>query len=259
MIMSSEPNSAKCLPDWARQCMDGWRDGSRRSPVPIADELPHRREAFYRLYSADDPDVKAMWAQASKGLKADERKYFIPRLILSTDAIVPDERLPVYKTAPVGESPKYRTREQRAAYKLAVQLQRFAVVTPPRCQAYQARFISVDIEKLIISFNIKPAERDDDERWRSLQIEYTTSSKRGWIQHRRASDKVRREVITTARRLADLPDAKRHQSWLRDLAAELESLPNFETEHSFEFGDAESLEYPSIQSSRDRPWTFRTR
>ena len=226
---------ARCLPDWARVFMDEWRTGSRRVPIGIDDNLPHRRDAFYRLYFADDRDVRALWRNLSRQVENGMPRGFIMDLILATDAIVTDEPLPVY-ARPALEPLTLRTRAQRHARKLAELLQLLAAVTPPRCRAARSRIMLAgsDIEYLVIYFNIGAVPRDYDLRWQrqELGISYTSDSERGWRQHRRASDKVRRRTIRTARILADILAETKHHGWLLQLATDLDQLPDMHDEHA---------------------------
>jgi len=225
---------AKCLPVWAREFLDEWRVGSRRLTVSIDDQMEHRRSAFYRLYSANDADVRAMWRHAENSVAPEWRNAFILDLILATDSIFPEEALPVYGSPPSAEH-RLRTREQRHARKLAKLLQLLRVVTPPRCKADKSRIneASCDVEYLIIFFDIGPVPRDYYLCWRmtELGVEYTMDSKRGWMQHRRASDLVRGKVVNAARTMAALPGATQHTEWLLTLADELEALPSMKAEH----------------------------
>lgn len=227
------PLPAKCLPDWALPFLDEWRSGSRLIPVTIDDEMDHRRAAFYRLYTANDVDVCAMWRHAGVCIAPEWRNAFLQTLIIATDAVIPDKPLPVYGS-PKKNPPRLRTREQRHARKLAELLQLLRVVTPPRCKANQSRILNVgsDIEALIIWFDIGQVPYNYDLRWSKteLGIEFTTDSKRGWMQHRRASDLVRAKTIKTARTLATLPGATKRASWLVLLADELATLPSMDIE-----------------------------
>lgn len=229
------PRPARCLPDWARAFLDEWRQGGRRRPVSIDDELEHRRAAFYRLYTADDADVRSMWKHTEASLNPEWRNAFLHDLILATDAVIPDEPLPAYES-PTYPPPRLRTREQRHARKLAELLQLLRAVTPPRCAAAQSRVenAGTDVEALIIWFDIGQVPRDYDLRGEmtELAIEFTTDSKRGWVQHRRASDVVRAKAVKAARTLVALPGAAQRATWLMKLADELAALPRMQDEHA---------------------------
>lgn len=228
------PTPSPGLPHWAREFFDGWRAQSGYF-VSIDEEMEHRREAFYRLYTADDADVRAMWKYVETSIDPEFRAGFLSRLVLATDEIIPDTPLPVYG-APDYAPPRLRTREQRRARKLAEQLRLLNTVTPPRCKAYNSRVnhAASDIELLIIWFDISQVPHNPDRRWQltELRIEYTRDSKRGWKQHRRASDILRQKVIKTARELAGLPGAKKRAAWLHTLAEDLAALPEMKDEHA---------------------------
>lgn len=235
------PKPATCLPPWARDVLDQWRDGRDFFSTPIDEEMAHRREAFYRLYTADDPAICEVWRYVDTSIARDERGAFLGDLILATDWICPDEPLPVYGAPiPFFDPPsRLRTREQRKARKLAELLQLLRIVTPPDCAARTSSAINTGthVESLIIYFNIGQVPAYYDQRWQltELRVEYTYDSKRGWMQHRRASDRVRHKAIKSARKLAELPGAAKHAPWLCGLADALEALPTMEVEHSSDF------------------------
>jgi len=224
---------SKILPGWAADVMEGWRNPPHPW-VSIDDDMDHRREAFYRLYQAAGPDVAAMWAGLEQRLATEDRADFIYRAILATDEIVANEPLPIYGVTD-HPRPTLRTSRQRLARKLAEQVQLLTACTPLRCIAdtvvrNQAGSI---VERLIIGFSIGQVPRDYDQRWRlsRLGIEYTTSSKRGWVQHRRASDLVRTKVVELARKLVAEEGGAADLRWLAAFADELASLPCLEKEH----------------------------
>lgn len=224
---------SKILPSWASDVLEGWRN--RQHPwVSIDDEMDHRREAFYRLYQAAGPDVSAMWVGLEQRLATEDRAAFIYSAILATDEIVANEPLPIYGVSD-HPGPALRTPRQRLARKLAEKVQLLTACTPLRCTAHavvhsQAGSI---VERLIIGFSIGQVPRDYDQRWRlaRLGIEYTTSSKRGWVQHRRASDMVRTKVIELVRALVAKEGGAADLAWLAAFADELADLPCLDKEH----------------------------
>lgn len=229
--------ASRILPAWALVTMNRWRQPP--SPwVSIDDDLEHRRVAFYRLYCADDPNVSAMWAELDESLACDERAAFIHTVILAADAIIKDEPLPVY-SLPSPPGPRLRTKTQRLARKFAEQVQLLRVCTPPRCEAKEtvSSWAGVMVESLVVYFNIGETYQDHDQRWRvaRLGIEYTTSSKRGWVQHRRASDVIRRKVIELGFSLIseiEISGAQLHfAEELKRFVSDLRRLPDFKTEH----------------------------
>lgn len=229
--------ASNCLPDWALSRMDWWRN----PPAPwvsIDEDLDHRREAFYRLYRADDFDAGAMWSELDEKLACDERAAFIHTVILATDEIVKNEPLKVY-SIPNLPVRRLRTRVQRLARKFAEQVQLLAVCTPPRCAAHPviSRNSGVMVEALIIYFHIGQVCQDHDQRWRltRLGVEYTTNSKRGWVQHRRASDVVRRKVIDVGRQLiTEIESSGEHLRFAGELSrfvSSMDQLPDIKAEH----------------------------
>lgn len=228
------------LPGWAQSIMDGWRNPP--SPwVSIDDDLDHRREAFYRLYLADDLNVRSMWVELDERLASDERGAFIHTIILATDENIKNEPLPVY-SLPSPPAPRLRTRVKRLARKFAEQLQLLRVCTPPRCAAKEIvnRQSSSIVEALVIYFDIGEVYQDYDQRWRltSLGIEYTTSSKRGWVQHRRASDTIRRKVIEVGHLLINEIKVTGQCFHFADelswFVSRMEQLPDLRSEHGDE-------------------------
>lgn len=177
-----------------------------------------------------------MWAILGQRLAAEDRAAFIHSAILATDEIVENEPLPIYGAS---HSPRstLRTRRQRLARKLAEQIQLLAACTPPRCLARDVVMSQAGsvVEWLVIVFGIGQVPRDYDLRWRlaRLGIEYTTSSKRGWVQHRRASDVVRHKVIELARTLlAEEGRGGKQLHWLAVFADALAALPSIDQEHA---------------------------
>lgn len=179
-----------------------------------------------------------MWNDLAQRLEVAERRAFLHAVILATDEIIADEPLPVYQV-PATPKPALRTRRQRLARRLAEQVQLLAACTPPRCTAARVieRRASVTVEQLIIAFGIGQVPQDYNQRWRlsRLNIEFTTSSKRGWVQHRRASDRVRAKVIDLARALLMENTKACPEDQINAVLVEfsdlLASLPDMDEEH----------------------------
>lgn len=220
------------LPPWALRYFERQRD--RFDDM----EMPHRREAFYRLLCSNDPDMRRMWAYVNRRAPADSESggAFLATLIYSMDdaddALV--EQVPRYPRPPDVPEKRLRDPAQRQARKLARLLREFGLVTPPRCEAFHAdvrKDCGSTIERLVIFYHFELAPRDVNEIWRRHGIEYTSSSKRGWIQSRRASDTVRARAIEAALKLAQV-GRPNDAAWLGELAEALQRLPDFEIEHA---------------------------
>lgn len=222
------------LPPWALAWFSEMRP---RFDDP--EEMPHRRDAFYRLFCSDDRNMRRMWERVDRHvLDPLERKAFLATLIFSTDSALDPEKRPRYSTPPSVPEKRLRDPAQRQARKLARLVRELGIVTPPRCEAFKAeevRFVGSTVERLVIYYRFEPAPVDVNEICRRYGIEYTGDSKRGWLQRRRASDAVRRRVIEAACKLAEI-GRPRDAGWLRQLAEGLQRLPDFKTEHA---GDPE--------------------
>lgn len=238
-LTTTQPMPAKIMPAWALEILERWRK-PRRPWVSIDDDLEHRKAAFYRLYETGDADAKAMWRELDARLQPDERSGFIHAAILGTDEICQDEPLPGYVVTQ-HEPPRLRTKTQRRARKLAELIQLWRACTPPRCAAYETKAsgkLGSIIELLVVAFHIGPVPLDYNLRWKTVRlgIEYTTDSKRGWMQHRRASDTVRAKLIETGRQLLALLADEQPGHWLSqnldELLQQLGNLPSMAEEHS---------------------------
>lgn len=176
--------------------------------------------------------MRQMWERADAFLNEFSRKEFIGTLIYSTDDAIPDEPIPLYPRSTKVKEQRLRSRTQTLARKLARQLRDLQNVTPGRCAAYKSRvmWLGSDIERLVICYQFDLESFNLNLTRRKFGIEYTSTSKRGWIQHRRASDVARAKATGTARKLAQISDKKNSQ-WLVALADGLDQLPLIEDEH----------------------------
>lgn len=224
--MRSKP--ASCLPNWALEYF-----GEARDQFDDDKEMPHRREAFYRLLCTDDHDMRQMWERADASCHNEfDRRTFIGTLIYSTDDTTPDEKRPCYTSPSKVKEQRLRSPTQTLARKLARQLRDLQNVTPQRCAANKSRAkrLGSDIELLVIRYHFDLEPLDLNLTLRKVGIEYTETSKRGWIQYRRASDRIRAQAIDSARKLAQISDEK-YSAWLVELADELDQLPSIKDEH----------------------------
>lgn len=250
------------LPDWARRYYFRFQDG-----FLDRDEMPHRKEAFLRLFRTDNQGMQDFWEQAKKlippptvcflvgQLRAAEKfvvtdedmeaEVLLGSLIYSTDDAIPKERVPRYSPPPhAGERLREPARVQ--ARKLAKLLREFFIVTPPRCTAWAAsrRNVGSTVERLVVAYGFDLDLDDLNDIYRRRNIEYTSDSKRGWVQRRRASDGVREKVIESARKLAEIGRPE-DVSWLAALADTMQALPAFGAEHTRQ---------PEILSQKACPW-----
>lgn len=239
------------LPDWALRYFERHRD---RFDDP--EEMPHRRDAFYRLLCADagDAGMRRLWERAARTMPAPAVCHFVPgkgaaqehitdvdmeaealicALIFATDETIHDTH-----ASPVWQSPEKDTRLRDPvrvlARKLARLLREWRLVTPPRCIAKASPVMGSlggMIERLVNAYGIELAPADLGEIYRRHGIEYTADSKRGWRQRRRASDAVRAKAIAAASKLSA---AGRQQDAgpLALLAYDLRLLPDLEAEHA---------------------------
>jgi len=238
------------LPSWALCYFERFRD---RFDDP--EEMPHRRAAFYRLLCAEKNNrgMRKMWEHVDRRMPQATRVYlepsesrpypvtnldleaeaFIGALIYSTDDALEDEPRPVYPLSPDAADARLRDPAQRLAPKLARLFRELRIVTPPRCAARSAPALQVisTVDRLVIGYRFDLAPDDVNEIYRRHGIEFTSDSKRGWLQRRRASDAVRCRVIEAARRLAEI-GRPQDAGWLAALADDLLRLPDYRTEHA---------------------------
>lgn len=219
------------LPDWARCYFERNRD---RFDDP--EEMPHRRAAFYRLLCSNDRGMRRMWEHVNGHVAEDwdDAASFLTTLIYSMDDALEDERRPLYSSLPAIPEKRLRDPAQRQAKKLARLVRELRIVTPPRCEACAAdalKYSGSTVERLVIFYHFELAPADVNEIYRRHGIEYTSDSKRGWLQRRRASDAVRSRVIEAACKLAEI-GRPRDAGWLWQIAEDLQRLPDFKTEHA---------------------------
>ena len=225
------------IPGWARAYFERHTTPSDRNVCLLSDpdELPHRREAFYRLLCTNNPDMRAMWKRADKVIHEDRHQGFIGSLILSTDgaigAITGDERIPPRSGPTPAKPERMRDPAKTLARKLARDLGMLSIVTPARCLAFKAvQRVGVDVERLIIYYRFQQAQVRISTECAKLGIEYTPTSKRGWVQCRRASDTMRAKVVKAARKLARIGHQK-NALWLTEIADTFAQLPSIDDEH----------------------------
>lgn len=218
------------LPEWALAWFNEMRP---RFDDP--EEMPRRRDAFYRLLCANDRGMRRMWEHVDRHVVDDlDRDAFLGVLIYSVDDAIEPERRPLYSSPPAMPEKRLRDPAQRLARKLARLLRELFIVTPPRCEALTAeavKYTGGTVERLVIFYHFELEPDDVNEIYRRHGIEYTSDSKRGWLQRRRASDTVRSRVIEAARKLASI-GRPRDAGWLSEIADDLQRLPDFETEHA---------------------------
>lgn len=215
------------LPKWA---LAYYQDSKKQFDDP--EEMPHRKKAFYCLLTDSSKDMCQMWKRADGFCSSDwDQASFIGTLIYSTDDTILPEK---YSYLPKPDSVKkqrLRDPKQTLARKLARQLRDLRAVTPSRCAADKSRVKSLlDVDQILYRYDIALEPFNPMLTLRKFGIEHTSTSKRGWIQHRRASDTIRAQVIDTARKLAQMSDEK-NSIWLVKLADELDLLPSMKNEH----------------------------
>ena len=242
---------APFLPDWARVFFDGRRttDPNRPQHVLIDDEMPHRREAFYRLFCTADAGMRDFWVYAANRLQEacqekrldvnKEQFVFLERLILATDNAIEPERYWFDPMPPREQQQRLRDPLQSLARKVACQVRELSTIQPHRRisgATLMNPWSGPLIEALVIYYDFGMPGADYYGRrgiFRKNDIEYTSSSKRGWIQHAQAADRLRPKVIANLRRLAEessraAPVRPRQEflDSLRDCADRLAALPN---------------------------------
>lgn len=236
------------LPDWALRYFERHRE---RFDDP--EELPHRRDAFYRLLCASDAGMRRMWERADQFIARPTVCHFVPGpdaavthitdtdmgaedfiggLIFAADETIPEASAKAARQSPE-RAPRLRDPICVQARKLARLLREWRLVTPPRCIAKESpamRSVGGMVEGLVHAYNLDIAPADLGEIYRRNGIEYTADSKRGWRQRRRASDAVRAKVIAAATKLAENGRPQDAAGLVR-LIYNLRLLPDMEAEH----------------------------
>lgn len=236
---------------WALRYFERHRD---RFEDP--EEMPHRRDAFYRLLCADanDLDMRRMWERAARFIAEPTVCHFIPGpdafndhvtdadmeaegfvcgLVYATDETIQDAAA---KPARQSRSQEARLRDpvRVLARKLARLLREWRLVTPPRCIAKDApvmQHAGSVIEGLVAAYDFDLASPDMSEIYRRNGIEYTADSKRGWVQRRRASDAVRAKVMSATLELLEICRPQDAGDLAR-LVYDLRLLPAMKAEHA---------------------------
>ncbi len=222
---------APCLPPWARSYYARWVDRY------AALELPHRVGAFQRLLCTDDAGMARVWGHLNAA-GTENRDLVIGTLILAMDEAIKPTPVPRYGRLPAPPRVRLAPRQTRAR-KLARLLRELSHVTPSRCHAARnnrAEF-GLELEALCTAYRIELDPLDLDRVRSRYCIEHKSDSKRGFVEHRRASDTARRKALAAARELlahdgAQMPDYCARL--LTRVVAELESWPDFEAEHTTE-------------------------
>ncbi len=243
------------LPDWALRYFEQHRD---RFDDP--EEMPHRRDAFYRLFCADanDLDMRRMWERAARFITAPTMCCFIPgphasenhvtdtdmeardflsRLIYATDHAVPGD--PIADKQIPASKPEARLREadRRLARKLARLLREWQIVTPFDSVAGMSldkgnmQHIGDVIDRLVTAYDFELEPPDLSEIHKRHGIEHTANSKRGWRARRRASDVVRHKIIRDALRLSEI-GRPQDSGDLAHLAYKLRDFPDMNNDRT---------------------------
>lgn len=231
------PSPAKSLPGWARD----YFDRNKEHFDYYTEKLPHRREAFYRLFCTENDGMRGMWRRADQIVIIDptakpipdDGSDFLSFLIYGMDIAFEDEPVRVYPAVARPESAGRLRPDQSAARKVAHLLRLLFHVTPPDCYARNRRWFGPDIEWLVIRYGIQIGSADFNAMNRVYKLSYTTDSKRGWVQHRRAHDQIRRKAIEAIHRLVKLSADPAHELTQRmsEIADELASWPDTDKEH----------------------------
>jgi hypothetical protein len=263
-MTGKHPRPSDSLPAWARAYFDRWRahfDEMEMVPTApdgtklwLAYHFPgdlepgetltptHRHDAFYRLFCADNDGLRRMWRRADKvividmaarPLPEDGRWFLGGALIYGTDTVIPDEK-PLRRPSVPKSSPQRLNPEQRAARKAAHLLQCLFHVTPPDCYAgSKNRWFGATVEWLVIRYGFELGPFDYNRLDRVYDLTYTTDSKRGWKQHRRAHDRIRHQVIAAIHRLLKMTCDPGNPliAECRQIADDLATWPDMETEH----------------------------
>jgi len=265
MRNTARPTPAKYLPIWARAYFDRWRDRfDNDEMVPVAPDgtklwwkchFPdvgldpgetlaptHRHDAFYRLLCTDNDDgMRRMWCRADKVIVIDMNKppssgehgyWFMGSIIYGTDAVLPDEK-PRYIPSPRRPPTQRLNPEQRAARKVAHLLQCLFHVTPRDCHARRHCYFGPTVEWLVVRYGFYLGPFDYNQLARVYELTCTSDSKRGWIQRRRAHDRIRHQTIAAIRRLLAMKYDPSHRlaAELRQIADDLVTWPDIEAEH----------------------------
>ncbi len=216
--MKAQRQPAPFLPVWARDFYNDWREPSRSGQVSIDDEtppdLPHRRTAFYALLGSDRVDMRVFWEHAEsiirrecerRGFPVDrELRWFLSRLILATDEKLEPERYR-FDRSPQPMLSRLRDPLQALARKTACQIRELALITPGRlisgtpCDHTNPGDL---VDALVSHYRLTMPAIDYYWLFRRHQIEFNMSSKRGWVQHAQAAEKLRPKLAANLRNLA---------------------------------------------------------
>lgn len=223
MSANDRRQPARCLPKWASAYFHEFADRYDR-------EMLHRKDAFYRLLCTDDAGMQSLWKRVDlAGFWQPEE--IIGDLIYSTDAAIENEE-PQRSLRPKPVKEPRLSPQQTKARKLMLLLRELILATPPMCEAEKRKArLYLDIESLCIAFDVTTPPVDVEATRRRLGIEFTAGSKRGIIQHRKASDTIREKALKAARALLATSCQKFVLERLRTLITDLESWRSFQEEH----------------------------
>jgi hypothetical protein len=246
--MNTKPSTY--LPPWALRYFERHRE---RFDDP--EELPHRRDAFYRLLCADarNPDMRSMWERATRYIQDPTVCHFVPRLehehVTDTDMDARDfisALIDAYATVaakseplrlPVSGKPQPEARLRDPvrvlARKVARLLREWQLVTPFNCTAGMGttmQKIDPVIDRLVDAYGLELATPDLGDIYRRNGIEYAVDTKKGFKQRRRASDAVRAKVINAAQSLIEIGEPQVLDR-LELMVYVMRLLPDMESEH----------------------------
>lgn len=249
--METSKSPAPFVPGWARDFYNDWRQPSRLGQVSIDDEtppdLPHRRAAFYALLCSDRSDMREFWGRAEclirkeceqRGFPAEcELRWFLGRLILATDEVCADERYVFDRSRPP-TLPRLRDPLQNLARKVACQIRELNLITPRRLISggpLASPNASELVDALANHFQLTLPPIDHYWVFSRHQIEFTMSSKRGWIQHMQATEKLRQRLSINLRQLASKTTPA--PAFMRELWHYAEILENAQTLDDLSFAE----------------------
>lgn len=234
--MSLVVSPAQGLPDWVVSIFEARQATYQEYLNPQISRLSHRGSAFFKLFSSASPDMLDIWERVPsyEPLVNPKPVFFVDCLSLATDAILPDQIIEADLSDPQKPARRLRSKDERLARKLAVLLRDLQELTPCHgidgIPTIHSAWFGAEIEALIIEFRIELPAKDLVSLHKRHKITFTPDSKRGYVQHRRASDVLRKEVLNVSRELL----AIKPEAWLQTLITELEAWPDFEAEQALQ-------------------------
>lgn len=248
------------LPSWALRYFERHRD---RFDDP--EQMPHRRDAFYRLLCASDAGMHRMWERSARFITEPTVCHFIPgpdaaenhvtdtdsesesficTLIFASDAAKQGEPLRLPANGKPQQETRLRDPVRVLARKVARLLREWQLITPLDCTAGMGttmQRIDPVIACLVKTYGIEPAAPELGDVYRRNGIEYAVDEKRGFVQRRRASDAVRAKAIEAAQQLIESDGA---HGELARLVYVMRLLPDMKSEH------VDQLNEPSMRSQK---------